>query len=87
MWELTQYDCILVKKRMMEFLLGHRALRILCCCSCGVSHTYSLDLIPGPNSGTPPYAAGAAKKKDMYLGKIPCEDWSFTATRQGTTKS
>ena len=35
-------------------------LRIWHCCSCGVSHNFCSDLIPGPGT---PYATGQPKKK------------------------
>ena len=34
--------------------------RIQCCCSCGLGHKCSLDLLPGPET---PYAMGQPKKK------------------------
>ena len=52
-----------------------QGLRIRCCCRCGLGHTCSLDLIPGPGT---PHATGQPKKeKEKEKEKSYCLPWHY----------
>ena len=56
--------CLGSTETQVRSLAWHSGLRIWHCCSCGLDHNCSLDLILGPGT---PCAMGQPKKKKNFL--------------------